>query len=84
MMEKAKCSEKVWHSGAFHPYQCQNKVVVEREGKPYCRIHDPEYIKEKQAKREIERLRNSCQECGIRFEPRWEYCPYCGLSRKGA
>ena len=51
--EGEQCSERVspndkW--GAFHSHPCSIKAVVERDGKPYCKIHDPEYVK---AKREI-------------------------------
>ena len=40
--------------GAFHSYQCSKKAVVNREGKFYCKIHDPEYIKAKSQKRTVE------------------------------
>ena len=33
--------------GAFHQHQCEKRAVVTREGKRYCKIHDPEYIKQK-------------------------------------
>ena len=34
-------------------YQCSIKPIVERDGKLYCKIHNPEYIKEKHAKLRI-------------------------------
>lgn len=46
-MEK-NCSVKVYPResfGAFHGYSCTKKVKVEREGKSYCSIHDPEAVK---------------------------------------
>ena len=49
-----QCSVKVYPAdqwGAFHPHQCLKKATVEREGKHYCTIHDPEYVKEESKKR---------------------------------
>ena len=34
--------------GAFHQHRCEKKFTVVRDGKRYCKIHDPEYIKAKQ------------------------------------
>lgn len=51
-----RCSQRVFDR--TFGYQCQKKAVIERDGKPYCKIHDPEYIKAKrdaqQAKFEAE------------------------------
>lgn len=33
-------------------WQCNNKPVVTRDDKLYCRIHDPEYIKEKNTRQQ--------------------------------
>lgn len=33
--------------GAFHSHQCEKRAVVTRNGKRYCKIHDPEYVKAK-------------------------------------
>jgi len=33
-------------------YQCQNKPVVTEDGKLYCRIHSPEYVKAKRVKQQ--------------------------------
>ena len=33
-------------------WQCQKKPVVTRDGKLYCKIHDPEYIKAKNKARD--------------------------------
>lgn len=51
MTDKIRCQatsnpKDRWDS--FHPQQCQKNAVVERNGKWYCKIHDPEYIKQKQ------------------------------------
>jgi len=45
-----RCSERVSYDSWGHTHQCENKAVVVRDGKQYCKIHDPEYIKEKEAK----------------------------------
>ena len=39
--------------GAFHQRKCSNKAVLERDGKPYCKIHDPEYRKQKSIERKV-------------------------------
>jgi uncharacterized Zn finger protein (UPF0148 family) len=46
--EKVKCSEivRTWPSG-----NCSRNAVVERDGKPYCTIHDPVRVAEKRAER---------------------------------
>ncbi len=39
------CSAKVWEDSRWpSSHQCSRKAVVEREGKRYCKVHDPEYI----------------------------------------
>ena len=54
-MEKndlGRCSKLVSHSSmGFHQQRCSFKAVVVREGKGYCKIHDPEYIKQKREER---------------------------------
>lgn len=47
---KRKCSAPVVYDTWGHTHQCEKGAVVERDGKWYCKIHDPEYIKEKAAK----------------------------------
>ena len=81
MVDLKQCSVKVTPNtqwGAFQTHQCNNKVVVERDGNPYCRIHDPEYIKQKDAEREAMRKAKGCQTCGRDLKRWWTYCPYCG------
>jgi len=34
--------------------QCRKKAVIERDGVWYCKIHDPEYIREKREKAQQE------------------------------
>ena len=46
---KKQCSRHVYEDRGRR-YPCQKKAVVERDGKWFCTIHDPEYIKAKQAK----------------------------------
>lgn len=47
----ARCQTRVY-AGTFHGHQCHRKPIVTRDGKAYCKIHDPEYIKAKRATRE--------------------------------
>lgn len=50
-MEKHNCSQDVYPKerwGSFHPYKCNKPAVIERDGKWYCKIHDPVYRKSKQ------------------------------------
>ncbi len=36
-----QCREFVWPRGSFHKTKCSRKGVVERDGKLYCKQHDP-------------------------------------------
>ena len=49
-----QCSREVADSVSLHYYPCRRKAKVERDGKPYCTIHDPEYIKAKREKWNVE------------------------------
>ena len=50
---KRTCEEQIWVvSGYWSHYRpCTNKAKVERNGKHYCGIHDPEAQKAKEAKK---------------------------------
>ena len=41
------CTESVFRTD-FYSSRCQKEGVVERDGKWYCTVHDPEYKKAKQ------------------------------------
>ena len=48
-----RCSETVYPKtrfGAFHGHRCYRMAILEREGKPYCKQHDPEAVKERERK----------------------------------
>ncbi len=46
---KKQCSQRVSKGySAYDNPHCQKPAVVERDGKWFCTIHDPEYIKAKQ------------------------------------
>ena len=48
-MTEHNCSARIYgQRGGDYP--CQIKAKIERDGKWYCRIHDPAYIKEKKIK----------------------------------
>jgi len=53
-----QCQEKVtpkerW--GAFHQYQCHRTATIQRDGKWYCKQHDPETVKAREVKGSLER-----------------------------
>src|ERR1039458_7654417 len=48
-----KCSVKVYPAERYGSFKCQKGATVERDGKWYCGIHDPEKRKEREEKREI-------------------------------
>ena len=87
----ADCSVKVspnttW--GSFHQHPCSKKAVVERDGKWYCKVHDPEYIKQKDEERAAKRAINDCENPNCRYQFRtggyekfYKYCPFCGVKR---
>ncbi len=80
MVDLEQCSVRVapntqW--GAFQLYRCTKKAVVTRDGKPYCKIHDPEYRKQKDAEREAKRKAKGCSKCGGVLQRWWSYCPSC-------
>jgi hypothetical protein len=77
-----RCSAKIPFD-TWHDAQCSKPAVVERNGKWYCKIHDPEYIKTKEAKREAEYKSKCCVTCGWRLESHWRYCPGCGTKKGG-
>ena len=52
-MNDKKCCAVVYPKerwGAFHGYQCTRKASVERNGKSYCKTHDPEERKKREEK----------------------------------
>ena len=55
MKEKERCSAQVYHpQGWGRFYGCERKAVIERDGKPYCKIHDPEYVAKKGAEKQAQ------------------------------
>jgi hypothetical protein len=75
-----RCSATVSDSQGWHRYQCNNEAKVERDGKSYCRIHDPEYIKAKREKRDLA-YQAKCCPCGWGLKDYWQFCPGCGLKK---
>ena len=79
MKDLGQCSEKMFSN--WHSYQCDQKAVVEREGKPYCTIHDPDYRMQKHEEREAKRKEKQCQKCSGELKQWWSYCPHCGTKK---
>jgi len=51
--EKPKCCQRIFGSYAtLRVKSCSRYAVVERDGKPYCRQHDPVRVKAAQEKRD--------------------------------
>ena len=73
-----QCSERVYDKGGWHKYQCSRNAVVERDGKPFCKQHDPEYIKQRDSEKETRRKAIQCPKCHSTPKPWWNYCPICG------
>ena len=50
-MTPTKCCERVWSKTTFPKLSpCSFTAKVERDGKPYCKIHDPVFIASKREK----------------------------------
>ena len=50
MVEEKEQCQQVIYDDRGPDWLCTKKAIVERDGKFYCKIHDPEYIKEKHRK----------------------------------
>lgn len=50
-MSEQPCFQKVAAAGGFQFHNCSRKVSVVRDGKAYCKIHDPVYVSEKTARK---------------------------------
>ena len=74
------CSARIWEG--FQARGCSRKAVVEREGKMYCKIHDPEYIHMMDKKREEKYNKECCSKCSYHFNnDYYKFCPFCGQKR---
>lgn len=51
---KPECSKRVFRPGAFRSSPCSFAGKVERDGKWYCKRHDPEVVAAKRAAKEAE------------------------------
>ena len=49
-MEKHQCSAKVSDSSGWHGFPCGINATILYDGKYYCKIHSPEYVKAKRGK----------------------------------
>jgi len=39
--QKDQCCVSVWTEGSYCEHQCSRRGVIERDGKRYCKQHDP-------------------------------------------
>lgn len=80
-MDKQCC--KMLYKDIWLPTKCSRKAIVERDGKAYCKIHDPEYIKRKDEEIRKKREASECKKCSYNnWLPFYLYCPVCGTKRK--
>ena len=82
-MDKNQCSEEVWDGSSWTTQLCRKKAKVTTEGKRYCTIHDPIYIKNKDLEAEIAYRAKDCKKCDFNFtdRQRYSYCPICGTKK---
>lgn len=57
-LNPTECHTMIYEGRGFN-HQCSKKPVVTRDGKLYCKIHDPEYIKKK------------CEKWQAKFDEDW-------------
>ena len=46
-MEKVRCSAEVMGEGGWHRRPCARNGVIQRDGKWYCKQHDPVAVKKR-------------------------------------
>ena len=46
-----KCCHEKWRGFGFSPRRCDKAAKVERDGNPYCGLHDPEKVAARRAER---------------------------------
>ena len=81
-----KCCVKVSDDSryeSFNPHQCSGKPFIERDGKTYCKRHDPVRREEKYQEKLKTVHANDCKQCGHGFHGYYElqcfkFCPICG------
>jgi rubrerythrin len=84
-----KCCQKVSDGtrfGSYNPSQCKGKPFVERDGKTFCKRHDPVRREEKYQAKLKQDHADDCKQCGHHFYGRLEkgffkFCPMCGTKR---
>lgn len=64
-----RCEASVDSNGVgYRPFQCSRNATIERNGKWYCKQHDPEAIKERQLRRYVEWKRKFDEDARLRRE----------------
>ena len=66
MKAPERCCKRVWVQGARRGHQCERTGSVEREGKLYCKQHDPVAVKERHNRRNKQFAERWEQEARIR------------------
>ncbi len=54
MSGPVRCSKRIFDGSRvdFGGHMCRKKATIERDGKPWCKLHDPERVAAKRAERE--------------------------------
>ena len=86
----ARCCAEVWPSGGYHPGSCERTASVTRDGRHYCKQHDPVAVKARddarsakwQVKRDVQRAELAYRASAVALAeavPEWAagYCPAC-------
>jgi hypothetical protein len=77
-----QCSQMVFGVGGWYSHHCAKRPKVIRDGKKYCTVHDPEYIKAKEEEKRKDWEKDNCKSCDYHFQwGYYQYCPMCGLKR---
>lgn len=77
---KPTCSVRIPYGMGFHSTACSKPVKVERDGKPYCTIHDPERLKAKAANRQAADDQRMAEQKAVEAKAR-EFAALLGAGR---
>jgi hypothetical protein len=61
-VDLGRCVETVYDESGWHKHNCLRNAVVERNGKRYCKRHDPEEVRSRRAKREAKRAEQAARD----------------------
>ncbi len=59
-----QCETRIWGE-RVQSWQCHKRAIIERDGKWYCKIHDPEYVKQKNMKKQTRWAKEAAKQSAI-------------------